>query len=104
MKKGVSLEDELILGVNERMSFVYTLHPQKVPVEEIAKILQKDNRIDVIALKKEQTVTVTSGIHSGKLQFHPKGDFLDEYQPIVVYTGEFGDIKFEDERKCSPIW
>ncbi|CRK82927.1 alkaline phosphatase family protein [Neobacillus massiliamazoniensis] len=79
LRKGVSVEDEIVLGVNERMSFIYTLDSQKIPLEEIAKILQKDDRIDVVALKKGNTVTVTSGIHSGNLQFHPEGEFFDEY-------------------------
>jgi hypothetical protein len=79
LRKGVSVEDEIVLCPNERMSFIYSLDSQKIPLEEIAKILQKDDRIDVIALKKEKTVTVTSGIHSGNLQFHPEGEFIDEY-------------------------
>lgn len=88
LRKGVTLEDEIVLAVNERMSFIYSLDTQKAPLEEIAKILQKDSRIDVIAFKKEKTVTVTSGLHIGHLQFHPDGDYTDEYEQSWFIEGE----------------
>lgn len=87
LRKGVSADDEIILCVNERMSFLYTLNPQKVSLEEIARILQKDRRIDVIALKKGNTVTVISGLHSGQFQFQPYGDFLDKYKQSWFIEG-----------------
>ncbi|MFT4414203.1 alkaline phosphatase family protein [Fredinandcohnia humi] len=79
LKKGITPQDEIVLGVNERMSFIYSLDSQKVPLDALVRILQTDNRIDVIALKKDRTITVTSGIHEGHLYFHPQGDYIDEY-------------------------
>ena len=79
LKKGVTPQDEIILCVNERMSFIYTLDDQKVPLQEIANVLQNDHRIDVIAIKSEKSVTVTSGLHGGHLHFHPEGEYADEY-------------------------
>ncbi|NRD79576.1 alkaline phosphatase family protein [Bacillus sp. BRMEA1] len=99
LKKGVSSEVEIVLCVNERMSFIYTLNPQKAPLEEIAKILQKDPRIDVIALKKGETVAVTSGMHKGKLEFHPNGDLIDEYKQCWSIEGntEILDITIKEK-------
>jgi predicted AlkP superfamily pyrophosphatase or phosphodiesterase len=100
LRKGVTPQDEIVLAVNERMSFIYSLDPHKVPLENIAKLLQKDDRIDVIASKKEKTITVTSGIHSGLLQFHPEGDFVDEYGQSWFIEGnnEILDIEITNNR------
>ncbi|QNG58288.1 alkaline phosphatase family protein [Bacillus sp. PAMC26568] len=100
LRKGVTLEDEIVLAVNERMSFIYSLDTQKAPLEEIAKILQKDSRIDVIAFKKQKTVTVTSGLHNGHLQFHPDGDYSDEYEQSWFIEGEkkILDLSITDKR------
>ncbi len=100
LRKGVTLEDVIVLAVNERMSFIYSLDPQKAPLEEIAKILQKDSRIDVIAFKKQKTVTVTSGLHNGHLQFHPDGDYSDEYEQSWFIEGEkkILDLSITDKR------
>jgi len=87
LKKGVTPQDELVLGVNERMAFIYSLDNQKAPLQEIAKILKSDDRIDVIAIRNEKTITVTSGIHEGSLQFYPDGDFVDEYEQYWFLEG-----------------
>jgi predicted AlkP superfamily pyrophosphatase or phosphodiesterase len=79
LKKGVTPLDEIVLAVNQRMTFIYSLDTQKVPLNEIVKTLQEDERIDVIASKKEKKITVTSGIQSGEFHFHPQGEFIDEY-------------------------
>jgi hypothetical protein len=90
LRKGVTEHDEIVLCVNERMSFIYTLNNQKAPLEEIASVLQKDNRIDVIAIIKDNTVIVTSGVHSGQLQFHPNGNLVDEYNQTWFIEGDTG--------------
>ncbi|MEK5392270.1 alkaline phosphatase family protein [Margalitia sp. FSL K6-0131] len=80
LKNGVTSQDEIVLGVNERMTFIYSLDNQKAPLQEIAKILKNDDRIDVIAIRNGKTITVTSGLHEGSLQFYPDGEFVDEYE------------------------
>lgn len=79
LRKGVTDEDEIALAVNERMAFIYTLDSGRVPLDEIAETLRKDNRIDVIALKKGNSIVVTSGLYEGSLRFSPGGPFTDEY-------------------------
>ncbi|TYR81877.1 alkaline phosphatase family protein [Priestia megaterium] len=100
LRKGITAQDEIVLCVNERMAFIYTLNDQKVRLNEIAGILQKDNRIDVIALKNEKTITVTSGIHSGYLKFHPEGDYVDTYGQSWFLEGntEILDLSITDKR------
>ncbi|PLR81774.1 phosphodiesterase [Bacillus canaveralius] len=87
LKKGITPQDQIVLGVNERMSYIYSLNTEKVPLSDIANILQKDNRIDVIAFKKGNTITVTSGIHNGHLHFEPEGDFVDQYGQSWSFEG-----------------
>ncbi|MBZ5750510.1 alkaline phosphatase family protein [Metabacillus rhizolycopersici] len=88
LKDGVTSSAQVILCVNERMSFIYSLDSKTVPLEEIAKILQKDERIDVIAWKKGNSVNVISGIQDGQLIFHPEGDLNDEYGQSWYIEGE----------------
>lgn len=87
LKKGVTPQDDIVLGVNERMAFIYTLDNRKAPLKDIAKILESDERIDVIATRNEKSVTVTSGIHRGSFHFYPEGDFIDEYEQSWFIEG-----------------
>ncbi|MDY0943919.1 alkaline phosphatase family protein [Priestia megaterium] len=79
LRKGVTHQDQIVLCVNERMAFIYSLDGQRFQLNEIAGILKKDKRIDIIALKDKKIVTVTSGIHTGQLTFHPQGEYIDNY-------------------------
>lgn len=79
LRQGVMPDDEIVLAVNERMAYIYTLDPKRLPLDEIASILQRDDRIDVIAFKDGKTATVMSGVHDGKLYFRPEGDAVDPY-------------------------
>jgi hypothetical protein len=98
LSKEITPQDEIVLAVNERMSFIYTLDTKKVPLDDLVRILQTDNRIDVIALKRERTIKVTSGIHSGHLHFHPEGDFFDSYGQSWFVEGnkEILDLEVEN--------
>ncbi|MBD1380657.1 alkaline phosphatase family protein [Metabacillus arenae] len=100
LKKGVTSQDEIVLGVNERMAFIYSLDVKKVPLEKLASPLEKDDRIDIIARKKEKTVTVTSGLHSGHLHFYPGSDFTDEYGQSWSIDGnkEILNIEIKDNK------
>ncbi|MBO1514191.1 alkaline phosphatase family protein [Metabacillus bambusae] len=88
LKDGVSSSDQVILCANERMCFIYTLDSKTIPQKELAKILQRDDRIDVIAWEKENSIIVTSGIQDGQLIFRPEGDFIDEYGQSWFIEGE----------------
>ncbi len=77
------------------MSYIYTLHPEKVPLSDLAKVMQEDNRIDVIAYKQGEAVTVMSGMHDGQFHFRPDGPLCDEYGKGWVTEGnmEILDMK-----------
>ena len=88
LKDRITSSDEVILCTNERMCFIYTLDSDRVPLEKLAKTLQKDERIDVITWKKDNSILVTSGIQNGKLIFHPSGDFVDDYGQSWFIKGD----------------
>jgi len=100
LNKGITEHDEVVLAVNERMSFIYTLDPQNVPLEDLAKVLQKDVRIDVIALKLDNSITVKSGVHPGQLTYHPDGDLVDQYGQSWSINGNHDilDLKVEGQK------
>lgn len=62
LKKGVTADDDIVLAVNERMAFIYSLDKAKLPLKRIADILQKDERIDIICWKNEaDSIEAVSG-------------------------------------------
>ncbi|HWO75209.1 MAG TPA: alkaline phosphatase family protein [Bacillus sp. (in: firmicutes)] len=88
LKATITSEDQIVLGVNERMSFIYTLHPNHITFKEIAEILQQDSRIDVIAWRENDKIHVCSGIHKGELHFKPDGNLIDPYGQAWSVEGE----------------
>jgi hypothetical protein len=88
LRAKITTSDEVILCTNERMCFIYSLDAERVPLENLAKTLQKDERIDVIAWEKENSIVVTSGIQAGQLIFRPSGDLIDEYGQSWSIEGE----------------
>ncbi|WP_102345122.1 alkaline phosphatase family protein [Bacillus sp. Marseille-P3661] len=95
LSKGIKAEDEIVLGVNQRMSYIYTLNPEKVPLTDIVQIMRTDKRIDVIAQKNRETVTVISGINDGELHFYPEGKYMDEYGKSWHVEGNFEILDLE---------
>ena len=79
LKKGVRTGDEIVLAVNQRMAYVYTLKEKILPVRELAEVLAGDSRIDVIAWKEGDAVEVRSGERAGALRFQKGGAWNDVY-------------------------
>ncbi len=79
LRKGIAEGDQIILAVNDRMAYIYSLDLNSTPLEELAPVLQQDKRIDVISWKKEKCIIVRSGEKDGELTFHPKGMYQDQY-------------------------
>ncbi|QPA29959.1 alkaline phosphatase family protein [Thermaerobacillus caldiproteolyticus] len=90
LKDGVKDGDEIVLGVNERMAFIYTLNPERAALPDIAKTLQKDDRVDVIAWMEKESVHVISGVQQGKIIFKPNGTWVDEYEQSWDIEGDVG--------------
>jgi predicted AlkP superfamily pyrophosphatase or phosphodiesterase len=90
LKDGIKDRDEVVLAVNERMAFIYTLNPERATLLDIAKTLQKDDRVDVIAWMENESVHVLSGVRQGRLIFKPNGPLVDEYGQSWDLAGDVG--------------
>jgi predicted AlkP superfamily pyrophosphatase or phosphodiesterase len=90
LKDGVKDRDDVVLGVNERMAFIYTLNPEHAPLSDLAKTLQMDERVDVIAWMEKESVHVISGVQQGKFIFKPNGTLVDEYEQSWDIEGDLG--------------
>lgn len=79
LREKITSSHEVIICTNERMAFIYTLDSDRIPLEELARKLQQDERVDIIAWKKDHSIIVISGIETGQLIFRPSGNFRDDY-------------------------
>lgn len=88
LKKGVQPGDELVLAVNQRMAYIYSLNEQTLPLSKLSANLAADSRIDVIAWKEGETVKVRSGVRKGELRFRSGGDYTDPFGQTWELDGE----------------
>ncbi|MBM7662069.1 putative AlkP superfamily pyrophosphatase or phosphodiesterase [Bacillus mesophilus] len=79
-------EDQIVLGLNERMSFGYILDDH-INIEEVATLLTNDERIGFIAWKEEEKINAISTHHTGRFSFKPTGDFIDQYKQTWTIEG-----------------
>ncbi|WP_404443252.1 alkaline phosphatase family protein [Sutcliffiella horikoshii] len=79
LKKGVQSHDQIVLAVNERMSYVYTLDKEKLSMDELVHVAKNEERIDVIAWKKGSYIEVKAGKEEGELRFRKGGPLIDSY-------------------------
>src|SRR5699024_2426573 len=66
IERPIMKKDQLLFSVNQRMAYIYLLD-KKISFDSIVTPLKDDARIDVIAWKTNDGVTVTSGAKQGKL-------------------------------------
>lgn len=90
LRKGVQQEDQIVLAVNERMSYIYTLDTNKLPVHKLVQELENDKRIDVIAWKEGASNRVKSGEKKGELHYRKGGEFIDTYNQTWFIEGDYG--------------
>lgn len=88
LRKGVRRGDEIILAVNQRMAYVYSLDENALSVSKLAEELVQDSRVDVIAWKEGDTVKIRSGAKEGELQFKKDGDYADSYNQYWYLEGD----------------
>ncbi|MFY4776956.1 alkaline phosphatase family protein [Metabacillus sp. RGM 3146] len=93
----IQKKDQIVLGLNERMSFIYLLD-ESIKVESIVKQLQKEKRIDNIAWKEGEAVKVLSVDKKGVLSYQPNGKFIDQYGQSWKIEGDVSilDIKMKN--------
>lgn len=98
LKKGVTQEDEVVLGVNERMAYIYTLKPDRVTIHDLVDTLKTDPRIDVLAWKEGEWIHVLKGGYDGVLHFSINGEFKDFYNQSWSIDGDPSilDLKLEN--------
>ncbi|MFC2949814.1 alkaline phosphatase family protein [Virgibacillus sediminis] len=103
--KEVQQEDQVILGVNERMAYIYLLD-ESITYEKIAFFLRKDPRIGFIAWKDDRGNHVFAGKSQEKLIFQQDGTFSDKYgqnwdikgnpAALDLSIADTGDIEYGD--------
>ncbi len=93
-----SKETEIILAVNERMAYVYTLKPS-LTLNDLVGILDDDTRIDLIAWKDNEWIHVVQGGTSNKMSFKSEGEFKDNYNQSWSIEGNVRvlDLTIDDE-------
>ncbi len=96
--KPVKDDDQIVLAVNERMAYVYSLD-KRVPLIQIAKLLQTDARIDVIAWKEGKDIHVMAGNKGGQLSYRRKGNYIDPYHQTWSLTGNLSILDIEAKGK-----
>ena len=83
----VKAADQLVIAANERMSYIYAIDSQVSPAQ-VVKHLQKEDKLDIIAMKDSQNVQVTAGKSNQTFSYRPKGKFVDEYGQSWTWTGD----------------
>lgn len=74
-----SEKTEVALAVNERSAFVYALK-QEISLNKLADQLKKDDRVDILAWKKENGwIQVFNAEKNTEMQFRPGQEFEDSY-------------------------
>lgn len=88
LRKGVQSKDQIVLAVNERMAYIYTLDTNTLPINKIVQELEKDKRIDVIAWQEGSSIKIKSGGKKGELHFQKGGEFIDIYNQTWFIEGD----------------
>jgi predicted AlkP superfamily pyrophosphatase or phosphodiesterase len=86
----VGQDDQIVIAANERMAYVYAISPD-LKLSDIVKGLQADNRLDIIAVKKEDSVVLTAeGRGEAVFSYRPGGSYTDEYGQTWSISGDHG--------------
>ncbi|MFC0610597.1 alkaline phosphatase family protein [Scopulibacillus daqui] len=86
--KPPNINDEIVIVVNERMAYIYSLD-ETITLIEIASKLKKDERIDLISWKEGGTVHVVKGGTNQSLKFRRNGRYIDQYNQSWSLDGDF---------------
>ncbi|MCY9198578.1 alkaline phosphatase family protein [Bacillus atrophaeus] len=98
LSKTPSKNDQLVLGVNERMAFVYLLD-QKIAFSDIASKLNKDPRMNFTTWKENHWIYVTSGESNKSLRFQPNGSYKDKYNQTWNVEGDLSVLDLSAANK-----
>ncbi|MFS1513593.1 alkaline phosphatase family protein [Chengkuizengella sp. SCS-71B] len=95
----VKEHDQILLSVNERMSYIYVLD-NNLSLQKIAEKIKEDSRVDFVAWKEEKSVHVLSPDHNGSLSYEPNNVIQDLYEQFWSVNGnlEILDLDFKDNQ------
>ncbi|MEK4875520.1 hypothetical protein N1I87_12745 [Bacillus sp. FSL W8-0102] len=79
--------DQIVLAVNERMAFIYSLD-QNIPLSEIAFKLKTDSKVAFIAWKENDWIHVTDEKTKETFKYRPNGKFTDPYNQSWTLEGD----------------
>lgn len=71
-------ETEIVICVNERMAYIYMLHPT-MDIKEVVSLVAEDSRIDLIAIEDEEWIEIRRGGTEKLLRFRPGKEWTDTY-------------------------
>lgn len=99
LNRPVSSDDQILISANERMAYVYALN-DSVKISDIEKLLQKEEKLDLIAARDGSAIRITSGKSGGSLRYSPGGMYKDEYGQTWTLSGDaaIADIAMNGKR------
>lgn len=95
----VTGQTEIVLAVNDRMAYVYKLHPQ-LSFERLAAQLKTDKRFDVIAWEQDGWIHVVRSGSSQTFAYRSKGPMKDPYRQTWTLANhpEVLDLRIDSKR------
>jgi hypothetical protein len=95
----VTTGDQIVISANERMAYVYAIDDH-VKLSDIAKLLQHEDKLDIIAMKNDQDIQITAGNNDRMLTYRPGGSYSDDYGQTWTLSGEpaLADITLSGKR------
>ncbi|SFE14861.1 Type I phosphodiesterase / nucleotide pyrophosphatase [Paenibacillus algorifonticola] len=91
LNQPVRTEDQIVISTNERMAYVYAIDA-KVELSDVVKLLQNEDKLDIIAMKDDKNIRVTSGKNGNTFSYRPGGNLSDEYGQSWTLSGEPGGL------------
>ena len=83
----VQKEDQIVIATNERMAYVYAID-ERVQVSELADLLRKEEKLDLIARRENKDIYVTAGKSDKEFSYRPGGRYTDEYGQSWTLEGD----------------
>ncbi|MBD0381045.1 alkaline phosphatase family protein [Paenibacillus sedimenti] len=98
LNQPVRTEDQIVISTNERMAYIYATDAG-VQLSDVVKLLQNEDKLDIIAMKEDNNVRITAGKNDKLFFYRPGGDYTDEYGQSWTLSGEPGllDIKLTNK-------
>lgn len=91
-------DDQIVIAANERMAYIYSISPD-LKIDEVVKRLQAEDKLDIIAAKREDSILITAGGQGENgLLYWPGGPYSDEYGQTWSLSGDHGiaDISVQE--------